>query len=116
MKFKIKDEEIELKYSFRINVYFEQIASKSINFKNLTANDVITLFYCTVISTLQKMGKPIITMLEFLDYVDENNGEACVMQFSEWYVGIMTAQYELIESMQDEKKPEPKKKSKKKTS
>jgi hypothetical protein len=37
-------------------------------------------------------------MLEFLDTLDENGGETTLMEFSEWFTKVLTAQYELINS------------------
>ena len=98
MKLKYNNEEIELVYSFRINVYYEQIQNKSIDFENFKTQDLITLFYCCFITSLQKINKPICTMLEFLDVLDENGGEPTLMEFSNWFTKVLTAQYEMINS------------------
>ena len=104
MKIKINNEEIELVYSFRSAVYFEQIAGHNLDFTKMSQNDLIPLFYCVVIASLQKAKKPVITMLDFMDAIDENNGEKCIIDFSNWYVQTITAQYEVLNSMDDEKK------------
>ena len=104
MKIKINNEEIELVYSFRSAVYFEQIAGHNLDFTKMSQNDLITLFYCVVIASLQKAKKPVITMLDFMDAIDENNGQKCIIDFSNWYVQTITAQYEVLNSMDDEKK------------
>lgn len=109
MKFKIKNEEIELKYSFRINIFFEQIQGHSLDFAAISSEDLIVLFYCTVITSLQKEKKPIITMEDFYDAVDDNGGEHCIVDFSNWYIEIMKAQYEMLEMTETE---EDKKKAK----
>ena len=44
MKLKINNEEIELVYSFRSAVYFEQIAGHNLDFTKMSQNDLITLF------------------------------------------------------------------------
>lgn len=113
MKIKFNDKEIELVYSFRSNVYFEQINGKTIDFSNFSSNDLITLFYCVFIASLQKAKLPIIKMEDFLDVVDDNGGEKCVIEFSNWYVETLNAQFELLESGQNEE-DEPKKKKVKK--
>ena len=51
-------------------------------------------------------------MLDFLDIVDDNGGEKCLMEFSDWYIDIMKAQYEVLIDDNDKK---PKNVSKKKT-
>lgn len=112
MTLKINDENIELAYSFRSGIYFEQIAHKSLDLTNISSEDFVTLFYCIVLASLQKAKKPVITMLDFLDIVDDNGGEKCLMEFSDWYIDIMKAQYEVLTDDNDKK---PKNISKKKT-
>lgn len=114
MKLKINGEEIELIYSFRANVYFEQITGHAADFSNINSNDLITLFYCNVISSLQKAKKPTISMVDFLDVVDENDGEKCILDFSNWYVKVIQAQYEILESTEETKEENTIKPSKKK--
>lgn len=108
MKFKLSQtESIDLVYSFRSAIYFEQITNKNIDFQNFTGNDLITLFYCVVIASLQKVKRPIITMLDFMDKIDDyNRGDKCLLEFSNWYVEIIKAQYETLDStVNEEKKP-----------
>lgn len=103
MKLKFKDFELELTYSFRIMIYFEQISGHSMDPTKFGTQDLINLFYSTVISSLQKEKRPIITMIDFLDLIDENGGEKCLMEFSNWYEKIIIAQYELLDSTTDAK-------------
>jgi hypothetical protein len=115
MKLKYNDKEIELIYSFRANIYFEQINQKNIDISHLSANDVITLFYCHFIASLQKVKEPMIDMVTFLDVVDDNGGEKCVIDFTNWLVNAWNVQAEIIQSMDnDEKVEEPAKDGKKK--
>ena len=113
MKLKIGNEELELVYSFRSSIYFESITGHSLDFTKLTSNDLITLFYSVVVASLQKTKKPVISMLEFLDAVDDNGGEKCLVDFSNWYIAIMKAQYELL-TEEKEGKEKPLKEGKKK--
>lgn len=115
MTFKLNENEsIELVYSFRSAIYFEQITNHNVDFQNFNSNDLITLFYCVVIASLQKERKPIITMLDFLDDVDSNGGEKCIIEFANWYAEVMKAQYEAMESTINENDKVEKPKSKKK--
>ena len=114
MKLKIGNEELELVYSFRSSIYFESITGHSLDFTKLTSNDLITLFYSVVVATLQKTKKPVISMLDFLDIVDENGGEKCLVDFSNWYIGIVKAQYELLAEEKEDNKEKPLKEGKKK--
>ena len=104
MKLKIKEDEIELVYSFRSSIYFEQITGHNIDLSNLTQNDLITLFYCIFIASLQKAKKPIIDMLTFLDIVDDNGGDKVIIEFSNWFIDVMRAQYEVLNSVEDDGK------------
>ena len=115
MKIKLNEnEDLELVYSFRTNIYFEQIQGKNIDFSNFTANDLITLFYCVFLSSLQKVKKPTISMMDFMDIIDDNGGDKCIIEFSNWYVGILQNEFEVINSMSDEKDNKVKPASKKK--
>lgn len=112
MTLKINNEELELVYSFRSALYFEQIAGHNLDFNTLTANDLVTLFYSVTISSLQKAKKPVITMIDFLDVIDDNGGEKCLTDFTTWYVDVLKAQYEVLAQEEEDKKA--KKVSKKK--
>lgn len=116
MKIKLLNgEELELVNSFRVFMYFEEIAQHPLDFSNLTSNDLLILFYSVFISSLQKAKKSIITYLEFLDIIDENGGDRCVLEFTNFYIDLIKKQYSVLEDMQDEKKDdEPKDDSKKK--
>jgi len=106
-----ENESLELVYSFRSAIYFEQIAGKNVDFNNFTQNDLIILFYSVVIASLQKAKKPIISMLSFLDIVDENGGDKCVLEFSNWYIDVLNTQYEnLVDKKDTKEKPSKKKK------
>jgi len=118
MKFNLNENEsIELVYSFRSAIYFEQIAGHNVDFQNFTSNDLTTLFYTVVIASLQKERKPIISMYEFMDAIDDyNGGEKSLVEFSNWYVKTITAQYEVVGSINNEEEPKKEVKSKKKKS
>ena len=103
MTLKINNEDITLVYSFRSSLYFEQIAGHNLDFNTLTANDLVTLFYSVTIASLQKAKKPIITMLDFLDVIDDNGGEKCLTDFTTWYVDVLKAQYEVLAQEEDNK-------------
>lgn len=117
MKLIINDKEIELVYSFRSSVYFEQIMGYNLNFMKMSPNDLLTLFYCVVIASLQKAKEPVISMLDFLDIIDEQGGEKLILDFSNWFVKVLQAQYEVFESTEEnnDKKPVQEDDSKKKS-
>ena len=106
MTLKFNDQDIELKWSFRSNIYFEQIQGENLDFTNMKSNDLLMLFYCCFITTLQKNKKEIIALTDFLDVLDDNGGEKCLYDFSNWYIQQMTAQYDFVASTEDkDKKP-----------
>ena len=96
MKLRINNEDIELNYSFRINLYYEEISGKSLDFQNIKSEDLVNLFYATVVATLQKLKKPTISFLDFLDCIDDNGGEKVIVDFSNWYVDIIKSQYDIL--------------------
>ena len=112
MTLKINNEDITLVYSFRSALYFEQITGHNLDFNTLSANDLVTLFYSVVMASLQKAKKPVIAMIDFLDVVDDNGGDRCLTEFTNWYVEVLKAQYEVLVEEEDKK---PKNVSKKKT-
>lgn len=107
MKLKLNEkDELELVYSFRTMIYFENIQGKTIDFEpgKFTTNDLLVLFYCVFITSLQKAKKPIIPMTDFLDIIDLNNGEQSLIEFANWFTDIMTSQNDLANSLSDEEK------------
>ena len=113
MKLTINGQDVDLVYSFRSAIYFEQITGHNIDFSNLNANDLLNLFYCVCIASLQKAKLPIISMLDFLDVIDEHGGDMCIVNFSNWYIDIMRKEFELLESAQSEDEPKKQPKGKK---
>lgn len=104
MTLKISESEnLTLKYSFRSAIYFETISGHNLDLQNLSANDLITLFYCVFVASLQKEQKPIIDMISFLDIVDDNGGDKTLLEFSQWYVNQIKLQWDLEETPEEEK-------------
>lgn len=118
MIFKLNENEsIELKHSFRSAIYFEQINGKNIDLSNISSNEVLSLFYCVVIASLQLENRPIISMMELMNAIDMyNDSEKCITEFAEWYIDIMRKQYDIMNSdnIGDKKETENVKKKKKK--
>ena len=67
MKITINEKEIELKYSLRSMIMYENITDKTFN--PSTMSDVITFFYCIVVASAKDYS---IKFDDFLDYLDEN--------------------------------------------
>lgn len=92
MKINIKNQEIELSYSMRIYILFENITNKSLSFESMQSyTSLIVLFYSSIIASIQKQKLNItISYDEFMDWIDENNGEKMIKQFSAWFAERLT--------------------------
>jgi hypothetical protein len=77
MKLTIKGKEIELKYSIRSLIMYENMAEKS--FAPETLTDIITFMYCVVVSSNKDYS---LTFDEFIDFLDENPD--AIKEFSDW--------------------------------
>lgn len=88
MKVKIKDKEIELKYSIRALIMYENIAEKTFTSASLT--DTLMYFYCVIMSSSKDYA---ITWEEFLDWIDENSN--VLQEFVEWLQTISKNQNKL---------------------
>lgn len=83
MKVRIKEQEVELRYSMRSLFMFERVANK--NFNPTTIEDFCTFFYCVVCSSNKDLD---LTFDEFIDEVIDPNPEM-LNQFALWLSSIM---------------------------
>lgn len=106
MKVKIKDREIELKYSFRSLIIYENIQNKT--FAPQTMTDVLVFFYCSIVGSDRDV---VLSFDDFLDMIDEN--PELVTEFSEWLTNELNKD-SMLENKTDEetKKKKATKKSK----
>lgn len=84
MKVNIKGKEVELKYSFRALMVYENITGKAFNPKNLS--DIINFFYSCVLSQSMKESE-IIGYEDFLDWLDDSPEE--LNSFSAWLMDML---------------------------
>lgn len=77
MKVIIKENEIELKYSFRSFMIYENITGKSFQPTNLT--DILIFFYSTILGSSKNAE---LKFDEFMDLIDIH--PELVTEFSEW--------------------------------
>lgn len=77
MKIELNNKEIELKYSMRALMMFENVTGASLSTHGLT--DVMTFFYCVVLSSSKDYT---ITFDDFIDYIDANPSK--IVEFSDW--------------------------------
>ena len=111
MKFRIDDEnEIELVYSFRTSMYFEQVAGHSLDLQNMTDQDVLWLLFSIVHATLQINKMDTIMYVDFLNAVDKNGGNVYIYNFTKWFINEQIKQYELLKLAVDEDEDQGKKK------
>lgn len=78
MKIKIKEKEIELKYSIRSLIMYENMTDKTLSVSN-SLTDMLVFMYCVVITSSKDYS---LTFDEFIDFLDENMD--FIAQFSEW--------------------------------
>ena len=77
MTLKIKDREVNLKYSFRSFFIFENIMNRS--FQPNTTTDILVFFYSVIMASDKNLD---FQFDEFLDMVDEN--PELIVKFSEF--------------------------------
>lgn len=111
MKVTIKNQTLDLHYSMRIYIIYEQMMDKSIDpadFNKMT--NVITLLYATILATLQYKRLPAsLDWNDFVDWVDEQ-GDSLIIDFSNWFISEVNAQ-KSAEPIKEPKKGTTKKKS-----
>lgn len=78
MKLNIKDKEIELKYSIRALLMYENMTEKTFSTSTLLT-DMIVFMYCIVISSSKDYS---LSFDDFIDYLDENPN--AIQEFAEW--------------------------------
>ena len=113
MKINIKGKEVELHYSMRSFVIYEEITGKSLNFEDINnLGSVINLFYANVLATMQYNNMNLdLTYNDFWNYIDENGGAELISEFSQWYMNQLQAQADF--NNRKPKKPDKEKKASK---
>ena len=88
MEITIKNKTVNLKYTFRALMIYENIANKSFNPKGIS--DVVIFFYSVVIATTKDNT---ITFDDFLDWLDEQ--PTAINEFSVWLTEVFNTQASL---------------------
>jgi len=78
MKLNIKDKEIELKYSIRALLMYENMTDKTFSTSTLLT-DMVVFMYCVVISSSKDYS---LSFDDFIDFLDENPD--AIQEFAEW--------------------------------
>lgn len=92
MKIHIKGQELDLHYSMRMYIIFENIMGKSLSFdSSYSYTSLIVLFYSAIMATIQR-DKLNMTLSydEFMDWLDSNEPTKTIQEFSEWFTSQMT--------------------------
>lgn len=98
MKIKIEDKEVELKYSFRSLMLYENIQKKS--FAPESTTDVLVFMFCVILGSDKDIKLDFNT---FLDMVDDN--PQLVVEFGDWLTKEINKQNMLSpDDESDEKK------------
>lgn len=103
MKINIQNKEIELKYSFRALLIYENIQKKSFEPNSLT--DIIVYIYSTILASDKTLN---LEFDDFLEYLDENPN--VINDFTEWLQDNVNKQAQLSPEQPKEDNRKPKKK------
>lgn len=93
MKINIKDQEIEMKYSFRSLIIFEEITGKTMTTPD-TLKDILILFYSIVLASA-KGSLQDWTWDNFMDWLDEN--PEITIEFTQWLKDVLETQNNITE-------------------
>lgn len=108
MKITYKNREIEIKFSFRADMLFEDAVGHS--FSGQTETEWLQYFFCTVVANTKDET---LKFDEFVDWVSDN--PTVFYQFLEWYTDYQKSVLELRKKSSEEKPEESKKKVSRKT-
>ena len=93
MKVNIKDQEIEMKYSFRSLIIYEEIMGETLTTPK-SLKEILVLFYSIILAsakgTLQNF-----TWDDFMDYLDEN--PELTVEFTQWLKDVLETQNGITE-------------------
>lgn len=90
MKITIKGKEVELKYSIRALIMYENIENKT--FQPTSLQNLMTFFYVIVLASSKDYS---LTFDEFLDFVDEDQNNNLLNEFAGWLNDITENQNKL---------------------
>lgn len=95
---KIGEREIEMHYSLRMYILFENIVGESVDYTKLESyTTILNLFYCAVLSSMQYHKMELdLKFDEFIDWID-TEGITALSEFSAWYTENLMLQQELVD-------------------
>lgn len=100
MKIQINNTEIELRYSFKALMMYENIQKESFNPKTLS--DIVVFMYSVVLASAPKNAT--ILFDEFIEWLDANPNS--ITDFATWLADVITKQQTLAPEIKQEVKAE----------
>lgn len=99
MKVKIGEREIEMHYSLRMYMFYENIVGDSVDYTKVLCNNftsTLNLFYSAVLSSMQYHKMEIdLKFDEFINWID-TEGKTAISEFLEWYFENLKLEEELV--------------------
>lgn len=85
MKINIKGKELELHYSMRIHILYENIMNQSLSAVQGNTTSLVVLMYCAIMASIQKVRMNLtVSYDEFMDWLDEQKPDI-FGEFSKWF-------------------------------
>ena len=105
MTIKIQGKEIELFYTMRMFIVYENITGDSVDFENMKSlKQISTLFLACIIGSAQKQNIQLdVTYNDYMEWLDENGGYTLLNEYALWLANQMQAKYELLAKEKEEK-------------
>ena len=109
---KIGEREIEMHYSLRMYMLYENIVGESLDYTKLESyTTILNLFYCAVLSSMQYHKMELdLKFDEFIDWID-TQGITALSEFSTWYTENLMLQQELVDKATEKNNKKSDKKS-----
>ena len=102
MKINIKGTELELYYSMRVYLIYEQITGKTLSLQEGYYTVSVNLFYSTILASMQRNHLDLdFEYDEYLDWLDEQ-GADLIKDFINWFSKIMYVNTSLVKNQIDE--------------
>lgn len=102
MKVNIKGKELELFYSMRVYLIYEQITGQTLSLQGGSYTVSVNLFYATILASMQHYHLDLdFEYNEYLDWLDVQ-GMDLIKDFIEWFLKIMNVNSSLAEKQIDE--------------
>ena len=99
MKINFRGQDLELHYSLRLFIIYENIIGQGLDVsKDINSfTSILTLFYSAIVATLQYNKMELdVTYDEFIDWLDDGAADK-IKEFSEWFIKNLAVQSELTD-------------------